>query len=535
MNTSNRKETWIDCYNSSQKILLVGECDFSFSACLARAFRTAKNMVPTSYLDEDWLVETLWTRVPHLEELERLGCLLLYEVDVYKMHTHPILKKMKFDSILFNFPHAGHYDYLRESDQELIQELVGAYFRSASKMLSKGGEVYIRHRDDPPYYRWDVISLAAEAGLKLKEKVLFDKSMYPGYHHKRGGGINTNKTFPIGYAFTFQFVLDLPKVDDPHLKSYEEVQVLEAHDKEVCVLEMKDRVHGDEVHISEMKGQVHGDETHAMKIKDQVHEDPHDVQSLEMKDQVHDHLENDGITNHGDEVHVLKMKGQVHGDDQVHASNMKDDQDYGHEGHVSHTRGQVHDESVKTDHYDEILMEMKDDVDDYDNDINAFEMKGIVNEQHEKTSDQFLDVYVLKMEDEIHDYEHHMKNDEVNVDLDVHVLEMKDQDYGDEVHVSHMKHQVYDQNPKNDEIPDHDDEVDVSEMKYEVEEDGVHVLEMKDKEKNDQVHDVLEMNDDIHNHVHEHNVKNDEVNVDLVVYVLERMNLVEEQHTKDDN
>lgn len=67
------------------------------------------------------------------------------------------------------------------------RELVGAYFRSASKMLSKGGEVHIRHRDDPPYYRWDVISLAAEAGLNLKEKVLFDKSMYPGYHHKRGG------------------------------------------------------------------------------------------------------------------------------------------------------------------------------------------------------------------------------------------------------------------------------------------------------------------------------------------------------------
>lgn len=52
MNNSDRKEGWIDCYNSSQKILLVGEGDFSFSACLARAFGTAKNMVATSYLDQ---------------------------------------------------------------------------------------------------------------------------------------------------------------------------------------------------------------------------------------------------------------------------------------------------------------------------------------------------------------------------------------------------------------------------------------------------------------------------------------------------
>lgn len=35
-------------YTSSQKILLVGEGDFSFSACLAKAFASATNMVATS-------------------------------------------------------------------------------------------------------------------------------------------------------------------------------------------------------------------------------------------------------------------------------------------------------------------------------------------------------------------------------------------------------------------------------------------------------------------------------------------------------
>ena len=41
-------ERWIRHYCSSHKMLLVGEGDFSFSACLAVAFGSARNMVATS-------------------------------------------------------------------------------------------------------------------------------------------------------------------------------------------------------------------------------------------------------------------------------------------------------------------------------------------------------------------------------------------------------------------------------------------------------------------------------------------------------
>ena len=54
-------------------------------------------------------------------DLKRLGCLVLHEVDVYEMSLHPKLKHMKFDAIVFNFPHAGHFIGLRESDAELIE------------------------------------------------------------------------------------------------------------------------------------------------------------------------------------------------------------------------------------------------------------------------------------------------------------------------------------------------------------------------------------------------------------------------------
>lgn len=43
-----KQEKSIKHYSSNQKILLVGEGDFSFAACLATAFGSAENMVATS-------------------------------------------------------------------------------------------------------------------------------------------------------------------------------------------------------------------------------------------------------------------------------------------------------------------------------------------------------------------------------------------------------------------------------------------------------------------------------------------------------
>ncbi|KAK2647767.1 hypothetical protein Ddye_015256 [Dipteronia dyeriana] len=208
--TRRREVRWIKHYNNRQKILLVGEGDFSFSSCLASAFGSATNMVATCLHSKDVQSTKHWTSIPHLKLLEREGCMVLHEVDVHNMNHHPTLYYMKFDVIIFNFPHAGHYDSLCERDDELIgmhKALIEGFFKSARKMLNENGEVHVTNKDDFPYDRWKLKKLARKSGLILKEKVEFKKQDFPGYHNKRGGDINGNKTFPLNECFTFKFSL----------------------------------------------------------------------------------------------------------------------------------------------------------------------------------------------------------------------------------------------------------------------------------------------------------------------------------------
>ncbi|GKC41649.1 copia-type polyprotein [Tanacetum coccineum] len=88
-------------------------------------------------------------------------------------------------------------------------------------MLNEGGEVHLRHRDDSPYNKWNVVSLAGESGLKLKDNVIFLMSDYPGYQNIRGGDVRTNGTFPISCAYTFKFTFDFPEIDRDGMKNNE--------------------------------------------------------------------------------------------------------------------------------------------------------------------------------------------------------------------------------------------------------------------------------------------------------------------------
>ncbi|KAK8955746.1 hypothetical protein KSP40_PGU002066 [Platanthera guangdongensis] len=189
-NVTAKKEKSIMHYSNAHSILLVGEGDFSFSACLARSFGSAVNMVATSRDNEVDLMKKHRDAKNHLDELKGLGCKLLYGIDVKDMQDDPFLKTKRFDRIIFNFPHAGHDPMYRECDEELIlrhRELLSNFFSSAKCLLRESGEIHVAHRDDGHYAQWRIQSLARRNGLFLKEVVQFDKKDYPGYHNKRGG------------------------------------------------------------------------------------------------------------------------------------------------------------------------------------------------------------------------------------------------------------------------------------------------------------------------------------------------------------
>ncbi|XP_022976039.1 uncharacterized protein At4g26485 isoform X2 [Cucurbita maxima] len=147
MGMSPRK--WITHYSSSHDILLVGEGNFSFSACLASAFGTATNMVATSLDSEETLLRKYGSDIKTtLEELKELGCSVIHGVDVATMSQHLLLCHTWFDRIVFNFPHAG-FQYSREHETgqiKLHQNLVRSFLRNAKELLAENGEIHITHK-----------------------------------------------------------------------------------------------------------------------------------------------------------------------------------------------------------------------------------------------------------------------------------------------------------------------------------------------------------------------------------------------------
>ncbi|XP_019106856.2 uncharacterized protein At4g26485 [Beta vulgaris subsp. vulgaris] len=204
-------EKWIKHYSNKQKILLVGEGDFSFAACLAKAFENdTSNIIATSRdSDQDELEKKYANAKSNLEILEKSnGCVVLHGVDAYTMIKHPVLQNQLFDRIVFNFPHADLVYREHDASQiRLHQDLVQGFFKSAHKMVKEVGEVHVTHKTAYPFSRWNIKELASIADLILLEEVEFNLWDYPGYCNKKGEGHGSNcdMSFPIGLCSTFKF------------------------------------------------------------------------------------------------------------------------------------------------------------------------------------------------------------------------------------------------------------------------------------------------------------------------------------------
>jgi 25S rRNA (uracil2634-N3)-methyltransferase len=96
-------------FTSSDKILLLGEGNFSFAKALSENYleEGSEGMTATCFDSE----EVLYTKYgdeakDNLEYIRAMGATVLFDVDA--THLPKDVKKAKYTKIVFNFPHAGN-------------------------------------------------------------------------------------------------------------------------------------------------------------------------------------------------------------------------------------------------------------------------------------------------------------------------------------------------------------------------------------------------------------------------------------------
>ena len=100
-------------FKSSDKILLVGEGDFSFSVALLQhpppplEHLTPANITATTYDTEDECYIKYSEARQYVRVLRENGAHIMFGVDATKLEKSSALKGRTFDRIVWNFPHAG--------------------------------------------------------------------------------------------------------------------------------------------------------------------------------------------------------------------------------------------------------------------------------------------------------------------------------------------------------------------------------------------------------------------------------------------
>ncbi|WCJ19309.1 hypothetical protein M5689_001605 [Euphorbia peplus] len=199
-------------YSSKHRILFVGDGDFSFSLCLARAFGSAFNMVATTIDSQEKIEKNYSNGVANVRELEERGCLVLFGVDAKQMSQHFFLRTQRFDRIVYNFPHVG---FLYREDSycqiQLNKRLIKGFLSNAKVLLKENnGEIHVTHKEGDPYDKWDLVKKANKIGLDMHLSVPFSKNDYPGYQNKRAHGTLSDDSFPLGDCTTYKFKLNSP-------------------------------------------------------------------------------------------------------------------------------------------------------------------------------------------------------------------------------------------------------------------------------------------------------------------------------------
>lgn len=156
-------------YKLKQKILTVGDGDFSFSLSLCHGIeinkykKNKKIIYTTSHESNESVLKTYPHSKDILDELNNLGAVVLHEVDATNFQSNYIIHSNCinfFDIILWNFPcvriSKGADGQVNELDENKI--LLKGFFNNVGNYLKENGEVHVTHKTIEPF-NWYIIKL----------------------------------------------------------------------------------------------------------------------------------------------------------------------------------------------------------------------------------------------------------------------------------------------------------------------------------------------------------------------------------------
>eukprot|EP00924_Labyrinthula_sp_SR-Ha-C_P001432 snap_masked-scaffold_44-processed-gene-1.81-mRNA-1 protein AED:1.00 eAED:1.00 QI:0/-1/0/0/-1/1/1/0/236 len=176
------KTLHLGLYNNKQRLLFVGEGDFSFSAALCTSFG-GNNIVATSLDSKKLLKQKYSSAIKNTKLIKSTGGKIFYSFDVTKIHHFNYLAQNipHFDITIFNFPHIGG-----STKKDVFENIsVLKLFVDCIYSSKISSQIHITLRDNIFYNSWKIKEVLSQKYKVQVQNVDFSPYTELGYKEVR--------------------------------------------------------------------------------------------------------------------------------------------------------------------------------------------------------------------------------------------------------------------------------------------------------------------------------------------------------------